>query len=88
MPLLSHKLPLDSMFIAPCQEQNRAAIKPRIACWCSPLPASGRRVLLPDLQRESWFCNKAEQPGVITVNYLIHKEDLVSVAKHQTQGGS
>jgi len=31
---LSHKLPLDWMFIAQCKEQNREVIKLRIACWC------------------------------------------------------
>lgn len=53
LPLLSHELPLDSMFIAPRPEQSRVTIKPRIARWCSPSPATGRTQVLPDLQRRS-----------------------------------
>lgn len=87
---LSHKLPLDWMFIAQCKEQNREVIKLRIACWCLWQSNHQPRTRSPpkSAKKEPWFRNKAKQQDIITVNYLINKEDLVSVAKHQTQGGS
>lgn len=86
----SHKLPLDRMFIAQWKEQNREVIKPRIACWCLWQSSHQSKPRSPpkSTKKEPWFCNKAKQQDIITVNYLINKEDLVSVAKHQTLGGS
>lgn len=39
-------------------------------------------------EKEPWFHNKAKQQDIITGNYLRNKENLVSVAKQQTHGGS
>lgn len=87
---LSHKLPLDWMFIARCKEQNREIIKPRIACWflwqSSHQPKT--RSPIKSAEKEPWFHNKAKQQDIITGNYLRNKENLVSVAKQQTHGGS
>lgn len=39
-------------------------------------------------EKEPWFPHKAKQQDIITVNYPGNKDDLVSVAKHQTRAAA